>query len=359
MKEDILKEAIADAEKIRTVAFQNAKLALEEAFQPRLQQMISAKIKEEIGDEDETNDEEIETSSTEIESQEDNEDGEDNEESVEIPIGDDDETTDNVSVSTDPETGDTNVDIQGEPDEEINLTIDGEEIEIKSDEDEDGEMNIDIEDDDEEIDVDNIDSEPVDEDIDINIDLEDDLSDEDGSSDEDDIDIDLEDDETDDELQEENTSYEIEEDEDEPVEEVKKIENELTETKIQLNKAYEVVGILREKLNEINLLNSKLLYSNKIFRSYALNNDAKTKIIESIDRAKNVREAKLIYQTLTETIATKSEKRAQKPFVKAIVENIASTKIAPTKPSKKIINENVDPYEAIRKRNQKLAGIID
>lgn len=357
MKEDILKEAIADAEKIRTVAFQNAKLALEEAFQPRLQQMISAKIKEEIGDEDETNDEEIETSSTEIESQEDNEGGKDNEESVEIPIGDDDETTDNVSVSTDPETGDTNVDIQGEPDEEINLTIDGEEIEIKSDE--DGEMNIDIEDDDEEIDVDNIDSEPVDEDIDINIDLEDDLSDEDGSSDEDDIDIDLEDDETDDELQEENTSYEIEEDEDEPVEEVKKIENELTETKIQLNKAYEVVGILREKLNEINLLNSKLLYSNKIFRSYALNNDAKTKIIESIDRAKNVREAKLIYQTLTETIATKSEKRVQKPFVKAIVENIASTKIAPTKPSKKIINENVDPYEAIRKRNQKLAGIID
>lgn len=357
MKEDILKEAIADAEKIRTVAFQNAKLALEEAFQPRLQQMISAKIKEEIGDEDETNDEEIETSSTEIESQEDNEGGKDNEESVEIPIGDDDETTDNVSVSTDPETGDTNVDIQGEPDEEINLTIDGEEIEIKSDEDE--EMNIDIEDDDEEIDVDNIDSEPVDEDIDINIDLEDDLSDEDGSSDEDDIDIDLEDDETDDELQEENTSCEIEEDEDEPVEEVKKIENELTETKIQLNKAYEVVGILREKLNEINLLNSKLLYSNKIFRSYALNNDAKTKIIESIDRAKNVREAKLIYQTLTETIATKSEKRVQKPFVKAIVENIASTKIAPTKPSKKIINENVDPYEAIRKRNQKLAGIID
>jgi len=50
---DLLKEAIADAKAVRETALANAKLALEEAFTPRLQSMLSAKLAEEMSEEDE------------------------------------------------------------------------------------------------------------------------------------------------------------------------------------------------------------------------------------------------------------------------------------------------------------------
>ena len=48
---DLLKEAIADAKAVRETAIENAKMALEEAFTPKLQSMLSAKIEEELEDE--------------------------------------------------------------------------------------------------------------------------------------------------------------------------------------------------------------------------------------------------------------------------------------------------------------------
>ena len=51
--DDLLKEAIADAKAVRETALENAKMALEEAFTPRLQNMLSQKIQNEIEDEDE------------------------------------------------------------------------------------------------------------------------------------------------------------------------------------------------------------------------------------------------------------------------------------------------------------------
>ena len=48
MANNILKEAIADAKAVREVALANAKAALEEAFTPRLQSMLSAKLSEEL-----------------------------------------------------------------------------------------------------------------------------------------------------------------------------------------------------------------------------------------------------------------------------------------------------------------------
>ena len=53
---DILKEAIADAKAVRETALENAKIALEEAFTPRLQSMLSKKIQSEMEDSDETED---------------------------------------------------------------------------------------------------------------------------------------------------------------------------------------------------------------------------------------------------------------------------------------------------------------
>ena len=51
--DDLLKEAIADAKQVRETALANAKMALEEAFTPRLQSMLSKKIQAEVGEEEE------------------------------------------------------------------------------------------------------------------------------------------------------------------------------------------------------------------------------------------------------------------------------------------------------------------
>ena len=55
--DNLLKEAIADAKAVRETALQNAKIALEEAFTPKIQSMLSQKIQQEIEDEDELGDE--------------------------------------------------------------------------------------------------------------------------------------------------------------------------------------------------------------------------------------------------------------------------------------------------------------
>ena len=55
--DDLLKEAIADAKAVRETALENAKLALQEAFTPKLQNMLSQKIQMEMEDEDEKMDE--------------------------------------------------------------------------------------------------------------------------------------------------------------------------------------------------------------------------------------------------------------------------------------------------------------
>ena len=56
------------------------------------------------------------------------------------------------------------------------------------------------------------------------------------------------------------------------------------------------------KINEVNLLNGKLLFTNKLFKAYSLSEGQKLKVIETFDRAKNIREVKLVYSTLAESI---------------------------------------------------------
>jgi len=71
----------------------------------------------------------------------------------------------------------------------------------------------------------------------------------------------------------------------------------------ELEEAYRVIRYLRTKLNEINLLNAKLLYVNKLFKKADLSEGKKIKIVETFDRVRSVREAKLVYATLSESIA--------------------------------------------------------
>ena len=77
-----------------------------------------------------------------------------------------------------------------------------------------------------------------------------------------------------------------EEDEEEKVDEIEKLQAEIKEHR-------DVVTYLREKLNEVNLLNAKLLFSNKLFRAFGLSNEQKLKVVETFDRTTNLREIKL------------------------------------------------------------------
>ena len=68
----------------------------------------------------------------------------------------------------------------------------------------------------------------------------------------------------------------------------------------ELEEAYGVIKHLKSELNEINLLNAKLLYTNKIFRSKSLTESQKIKVLTAFDKAKTKKEAQLVYETLTE-----------------------------------------------------------
>ena len=120
-------------------------------------------------------------------------------------------------------------------------------------------------------------------------------------------------------------------------------EEEAPEASEELEEAYGVIKYLRTKINEVNLLNAKLLYVNKLFRKGELTETQKVKIIETFDRAKNVREAKLIYATLSESVSNKKTKTTVAPKRK-MNEGFAS---APSKKTQ-IISESNGVYNRFK-----------
>ena len=74
-----------------------------------------------------------------------------------------------------------------------------------------------------------------------------------------------------------------------------------------LAEALKTVEILKTELNEVNLLNSKLLYTNKIFKAKNLTEAQKVKVLTTFDKAETVKEVKLIYETLSEGMVAKKE----------------------------------------------------
>ena len=137
-----------------------------------------------------------------------------------------------------------------------------------------------------------------------------------------------------------------EEDEKEKVEESKRLKKELAE-------AISVIKSLKSTINEVNLLNAKLLFSNKLFRSYNLTNEQKSKVIDSLDRTNTVREVKLVYSTLAESMkfATNSPKKSSKPMAEGASRVQTSTK--PTA-QKSIVSEGT----TYANRFKELAGIL-
>jgi hypothetical protein len=123
-------------------------------------------------------------------------------------------------------------------------------------------------------------------------------------------------------------------------------EEEMDEMKKELDEAYAAINTLRSELNEINVLNAKLLYTNKIFKAKNLTESEKVKVLTAFDKAASKKEAQLVYETLLEGLKDK------KPAIK---ENLGrASKPAGVAPSKKPIVESNDMIA----RFQKLAGII-
>ena len=136
-------------------------------------------------------------------------------------------------------------------------------------------------------------------------------------------------------------------------EDAEKAEEQVSKLKSELGEHRKVVKYLRGKLNEVNLLNAKLLFTNKLFRAHGLTNEQKLKVVETFDRATNLREVKLVFATLAESFGSKT---ASTP--KPIKENkgTASKATASTKPKStpKVIEEGFD----MKSRFQKLANIL-
>ena len=74
----------------------------------------------------------------------------------------------------------------------------------------------------------------------------------------------------------------------------------------------------KDKLNEVNLSNARLFYTNRILASVSLNERQKTKIVESITNADTVEEAKTIFETLQSAVGSQSNKNTPKSLSEAV-----------------------------------------
>jgi len=386
---DLLTEAIADARAVKDTAIANAKLALEEAFTPHLKSMLAAKLDEMDKKDDEVKEEKEEVEEMDAPSFE----------RKNSPAGD------SLKDLAPRKVGQSTVQ-EDEVDEEINLDEllaeledskdideakkDDDKDDIKEDERTDAEEEgyedgmkdekEDMEDEmDEEIDLEDMSEddlkgfiedvikdmvadgeiEPGDEFVEDEVEVEDSIEIEDVE----DVDVDVEIDEAKkEEMDESEKVDEAKEEIDERKSRVKgekgvgnedgdkddsKIEKE-TE-KMRFKEAMEEIQALKVELNEVNLLNAKLLYTNKIFKAKNLTEGKKVKVLKAFDKAKDVMQAKTIFETLSEGLLDKS------PINESIKKGSAS-KASGLEPkvAKQPIIESNDVYNRMRK----LAGLI-
>jgi len=335
-KSDLLKEAIADAKAVKETALANAKIALQEAFQPRIKSMLENELMNELEDEDMMDDEMVDGEEVEM--------GMDD---MDMDSDMADETPDMVGVAVDLD-NDGDYDLEGEigmdDEEEMEDMLPAETDEMSPD----MEMTDDMADDmgDNDMDLDEIIRE-----------LEEDLdSDEDAAAEEDVADINAG-------MYSESTNsieelieaiLAEEEEEEEVIDEMAHAKDEAKdeEMKEELEEAYKTVSHLKSVINEVNLLNAKLLYTNKLFRNFELSESQKMKVIENFDRAANTREAKLVFSTLAESFQTR---KAGKKIVKES-KSMASRPVATTAPSKQTTQVLTEGFEQAN-RWKKLAGL--
>ena len=373
----LLKEAIADAKAVRETAIANAKIALEEAFTPRLQSILSKKLQAEMeGDEEEADM------------------NEDNDVSSEIGKGDNKVPADKANNDDTDLSGIANqsseVGAEVEDYDKVKDLTEGEDEFGAEDAAEDaaefgaeeapameGEEEMAPEADEDELDLESIIRELE---AQIAQEGEDETSPEDAAEDAmeapameaeeaphaepdadnaggpSDHDADNADEEIDlDEILREMGYGEDENSEEDKAEDAAEMKAEVAKLETELAEAIAVIKSLKGTINEVNLLNAKLLYANKLFRGYNLTNEQKVKVVENLDRTSSVREVKLVYATLSESMKFTGTERKVAAVKKNISEGIASKAQASTAPAKEIIAENTNE---LANRFKQLAGII-
>jgi len=328
-KSDLLKEAIADARAVKETAVANAKIALQEAFAPRIQRMISDQIENELDSEEMPAEEPAMDDMGDMGAEEEG--------------GDFNWVDNDLSAEVGGDTYDFEVGMAGE-EGEMEPEMGAEELpleEPQSDEEMQDEYNEGY--DERDLDLESIIRE-----------LEGDMEPEMDAAAEDDLTMEGEDDsmkkysdleESDDASIDEIIESILREEE---MEEPEEDTTELDEAKEELEEAYKTVRQLKSIINEVNLLNAKLLYTNKLFRNFELSEGQKMKVIENFDRAANTREVKLVFSTLAESFNRPTKKRVVK-------ESYASKPTATTAPKKtNVITEGFAQAE----RWKKLAGLL-
>ena len=130
-------------------------------------------------------------------------------------------------------------------------------------------------------------------------------------------------------------------------------EGELHEIRSELKEYKTAVRFLKDKLHEVNILNAKLLFTNKLFKEFALDNNQKLKVVETFDRTQSTREIKLVYSTLAEQFADNNSTPKRNPIRESASSKSGSTKPSPK--SRKVITEE----SSVADRFKKLAGIIN
>ena len=123
---------------------------------------------------------------------------------------------------------------------------------------------------------------------------------------------------------------------------------------VELQETKKALKVVRKELNEVNLLNSKLLYVNRIFKANTLDDVQKLRVVETLDKAESTKEAKLIYETIKDTFTISKGKKVNPK--RSIREGLGMASRAAgnsTAPTKAILKESNDMVA----RMQKLANI--
>ena len=121
--------------------------------------------------------------------------------------------------------------------------------------------------------------------------------------------------------------------------------NQLTEKLSQYEGALKE---LQENLQDVNLSNARLLYTNRVLRNTSFNERQKQKIVEAISNAGSVTEARTIFETLQSTVEAKPKRSPQS--LSEAISNKRSSVIRATR-------QESTPSDPIADRMKRLAGI--
>ena len=331
---ELFKEAIADAKAVREAALANAKAALEEALTPKLQSMLAAKLQEMEYEEEGAmggyTDENLDEYGMEHPDRD--MDGDGDIDADDASMMKEDELEEDFDLS----------EILAELNEADEEEAEEEEADEEGEEESDEDMNVAdmsveeltdliqsiVDQELEAEEAETMDDEEAEEaDMEVGAEMG-------AVSDEDEIDLE-------ELLAELDALGEADDKEDEAMYEAKKKKDEK-----ELEEAMRTIQTLRQEMNEVNLLNAKLLYVNKIFKAKNLTESQKLKVIASFDKATNVKEAKVVFESLNSAL--------QAPAKKAIKESFGFASKATGVAQNRTIVESND----VITRMQKLANII-